>query len=56
MEQYEKHQPIETNQPSNQRQLIGKANINSAPSNREQLFVEAKSACKQITENDGLGK
>ena len=40
IEQYQKHWPIETNRPSDQRQLIG----------------EAKSTCKQVTENNGLAR
>ena len=37
---YQKYQPIETNRPSNRRQLIGKT----------------ESACKQITKNNGLAR
>ena len=54
IKQYQKYQPIKTNQPSDWAQLIGQANINLALSNQKQLFDKAKSACKQITKNDGL--
>ena len=54
--QYQKHQPIKINQPSNWGWLISKTNINSVPSNQKQLFDEAQSACKQITKNIGLAK
>ena len=44
-----KYYPIKINQSNNQRRLIDKVNIHSAPSNEKQLLGKAKNAYKQIT-------